>query len=166
MEVPPTSSAGSSSTSSVADIDKDQINPPKGAVVSNQHMIDGTNSEDTTTKTITNEKTSADPSQGISRVGSTTTSIRRTETREDGSEYPTGLKLFLIIVALCLAVFLMCLDNTIIATAIPKITDQFNSLDDIGWYASCTYSRFSTASPLVFFFFLCTYMMPPPTELY
>lgn len=28
-------------------------------------------------------------------------------------------------------------DNTIIATAIPKITDQFNSLDDVGWYGSC-----------------------------
>lgn len=27
-------------------------------------------------------------------------------------------------------------DNTIIATAIPKITDQFNSLDDVGWYGS------------------------------
>lgn len=74
----------------------------------------------------------------MSRVASGMASIRLTETREDGSEYPTGLKLFLITVALCLAVFLMCLDNTIIATAIPKITDEFNSLDDLGWYASCT----------------------------
>lgn len=30
----------------------------------------------------------------------------------------------------------MALDNTIIATAIPKITDHFNSLDDVGWYGS------------------------------
>lgn len=28
------------------------------------------------------------------------------------------------------------IDNTIIATAIPKITDHFKSLDDIGWYGS------------------------------
>jgi len=34
--------------------------------------------------------------------------------------------------ALCLSVFLMALDNTIIATAIPKITDQFHSLADVG----------------------------------
>lgn len=27
-------------------------------------------------------------------------------------------------------------DNTIIATAIPKITTVFNSLDDVGWYGS------------------------------
>jgi MFS family permease len=28
------------------------------------------------------------------------------------------------------------LDNTIIATAIPKITSVFSSLDDVGWYGS------------------------------
>lgn len=27
-------------------------------------------------------------------------------------------------------------DNSIIATAIPKITDQFQSLSDVGWYGS------------------------------
>ncbi|KAF8173806.1 major facilitator superfamily protein [Mycena galopus ATCC 62051] len=57
-------------------------------------------------------------------------------TNEDGIEYPQGLKLFLITLALCLSVFLVALDNTIIATAIPKITDQFQSLDDVGWYGS------------------------------
>ncbi|KAG9230449.1 putative HC-toxin efflux carrier [Amylocarpus encephaloides] len=30
----------------------------------------------------------------------------------------------------------MALDNTIIATAIPAITDQFHSLPDVGWYGS------------------------------
>lgn len=34
------------------------------------------------------------------------------------------------------AAFLVALDRTIIATAIPKITDDFHSLGDIGWYAS------------------------------
>ncbi|KAJ7499723.1 major facilitator superfamily domain-containing protein [Mycena latifolia] len=47
-----------------------------------------------------------------------------------------GLHLGLITFALCLSVFLVALDNSIIATAIPKITDQFQSLDDVGWYAS------------------------------
>ncbi|CAK7563296.1 MAG: hypothetical protein SEPTF4163_001160 [Sporothrix epigloea] len=69
-----------------------------------------------------------------SHVGSH--SIARTATREDGTEYPKGMRLAIIMLALCLAVFLMALDNSIIATAIPKITDQFHSLDDIGWYAS------------------------------
>jgi MFS family permease len=38
--------------------------------------------------------------------------------------------------ALCLSVLCFSLDNTIIATAIPHITDEFNALDDVGWYAS------------------------------
>jgi len=46
------------------------------------------------------------------------------------------LKQGLLNLALCLAVFCQALDNTIIATAIPKITDDFNSLDDVGWYGS------------------------------
>ncbi|KAJ7160525.1 major facilitator superfamily domain-containing protein [Mycena crocata] len=54
----------------------------------------------------------------------------------DTVEYPEGLKLFLIIGALSLSLFLVALDNTIIATAIPKITDRFHSLDDVGWYGS------------------------------
>lgn len=55
---------------------------------------------------------------------------------EEEIEYPTGLKFGIITLALCLAVFLVALDNTIIATAIPKITDKFNSLPDVGWYGS------------------------------
>ena len=62
--------------------------------------------------------------------------LSRVMTSGDGVEYPTGLKLNLISLALCLSVFLMALDNTIIATAIPKITDQFHSLADVGWYGS------------------------------
>ncbi|KAK6591956.1 MFS toxin efflux pump [Botrytis cinerea] len=50
--------------------------------------------------------------------------------------YPEGLKLVTIILALCLAVFLVALDQTIISTAIPKITDHFKSTGDIGWYGS------------------------------
>ncbi|QDS67491.1 hypothetical protein FKW77_001319 [Venturia effusa] len=55
---------------------------------------------------------------------------------DDESHYPKGFKLALISVALCLSVFCMALDNTIIATAIPRITDQFHALEDVGWYAS------------------------------
>ncbi|KAJ6089553.1 hypothetical protein N7467_004769 [Penicillium canescens] len=58
------------------------------------------------------------------------------DTRQDVSEYPSLWRLLLITIALCLCVFCVALDNTIIATAIPKITDQFNSLDDVGWYGS------------------------------
>jgi MFS family permease len=55
---------------------------------------------------------------------------------EAETEYPSGWKLAFISAALCLSVFCMALDNTIIATAIPRITDHFHALDDVGWYAS------------------------------
>lgn len=55
---------------------------------------------------------------------------------DDEAVYPSGMTLTLITLALCLSVFLVALDNTIIATAIPKITDHFNSLGDVGWYGS------------------------------
>ncbi|PLB45070.1 MFS general substrate transporter [Aspergillus steynii IBT 23096] len=56
--------------------------------------------------------------------------------QNDEQNYPSPAKLAVIITALCLAVFCMALDNTIIATAIPHITGQFHALDDVGWYGS------------------------------
>ncbi|KID84589.1 major facilitator superfamily transporter [Metarhizium guizhouense ARSEF 977] len=50
--------------------------------------------------------------------------------------YPSGFKLVAVMIGLQLAVLCVSLDNTIIATAIPKITDQFNALTDVGWYGS------------------------------
>ncbi|KAL3457937.1 major facilitator superfamily domain-containing protein [Aspergillus heterothallicus] len=50
--------------------------------------------------------------------------------------YPQAWKLVAILIGLVLAVFLVSLDNTILATAVPKITEQFNSLDHVGWYGS------------------------------
>ncbi|KAJ5958186.1 Major facilitator superfamily domain general substrate transporter [Penicillium vulpinum] len=51
-------------------------------------------------------------------------------------KHPSATKLTFVILALCLAVFCMALDNTIIATAIPHITEQFHALNDVGWYGS------------------------------
>ncbi|KAJ6142885.1 hypothetical protein N7471_002338 [Penicillium samsonianum] len=51
-------------------------------------------------------------------------------------EYPKGIEALFIMVALVLSITLCSLDQTIVATAIPKITDQFHSLDDISWYGS------------------------------
>ncbi|KAJ6526050.1 major facilitator superfamily domain-containing protein [Mycena capillaripes] len=77
---------------------------------------------------------------------STQSTVRADETNDD---YPHGLKLLLLMLALCFSVFLVALDNTIIATAIPKITDQFKSLDDVGWYGSA-YLLSTAATQLLF----------------
>ncbi|KAF7289430.1 Major facilitator superfamily transporter [Mycena chlorophos] len=76
------------------------------------------------------------------------------ETFDDGGavatnepqEHLEGLRLTLLMAALCLSVFLVSIDNMIITTAIPKITDAFDALDDISWYGSAYVSRLFTAS--------------------
>ncbi|KAK6086193.1 major facilitator superfamily transporter [Seiridium cupressi] len=50
--------------------------------------------------------------------------------------YLYGLPLVAVIVALSLAVFLVAMDVNVIATAVPHITGEFRSLDDVGWYGS------------------------------
>jgi hypothetical protein len=71
----------------------------------------------------------------------------KSEEKEDGKEndqpedepagnYLSGVKLAILTFGLCMSTFVVALDNTIIATAIPKITTVFNSLDDVGWYGS------------------------------
>ncbi|KAJ9650640.1 hypothetical protein H2198_010062 [Neophaeococcomyces mojaviensis] len=62
--------------------------------------------------------------------------LKQQLSRIDTSDFPTAIPLALITVALMLSVFLCALDMTIVATAIPRITDQFKSLDQVGWYGS------------------------------
>ncbi|KAL3300166.1 major facilitator superfamily transporter [Colletotrichum asianum] len=81
---------------------------------------------------------------------------RRTKSSDEViPDYPTGMKLGLIVLALCLSVFVMALDNSIIATAIPRITDEFNSLNDVGWYGSAY--LLTTASFMLLFGKLFTF---------
>nr|XP_036583299.1 MFS aflatoxin efflux [Colletotrichum truncatum]KAF6792275.1 MFS aflatoxin efflux [Colletotrichum truncatum] len=62
---------------------------------------------------------------------------------------PKSFKFWLVILSNFIALFLVALDRTIVATAIPRITDEFGSLGDIGWYGSA-YMLTTAASQLVF----------------
>ncbi|KAL3422560.1 major facilitator superfamily transporter [Phlyctema vagabunda] len=55
---------------------------------------------------------------------------------EDTNEYPDATRMIFIVIALVLSIFLVSLDMTIVATAIPKITDEFRGLDLVGWYGA------------------------------
>jgi MFS family permease len=50
--------------------------------------------------------------------------------------YPRGLRLQTTIASLCVVSFLYGLDLTIVAAAVPSLTDHFKSVKDIGWYSS------------------------------
>ncbi|KAI1379513.1 major facilitator superfamily domain-containing protein [Hypoxylon crocopeplum] len=56
--------------------------------------------------------------------------------KEDNIHYVTGAKLVVIVISLVLASFLMLLDTSIVSTAVPAISDEFHSLEDVGWYAA------------------------------
>ncbi|PNY23344.1 HC-toxin efflux carrier TOXA [Tolypocladium capitatum] len=68
----------------------------------------------------------------------------------DGSapDYPHGMTLTLIITALCSAVFLVALDQTIIAPALGAITAQFQGVKDIGWYGSAYLLTMTALQPM------------------
>jgi MFS family permease len=57
-------------------------------------------------------------------------------TKNEEREYITGFKLGMVVVGVTLVAFLVLLDTSIIVTAIPRITTQFHSLEDLGWYGS------------------------------
>ena len=50
--------------------------------------------------------------------------------------YPSGWRLYIIVVALLLVTLLVAIDNTVIGVVIPKITTVFKALTDVGWYGS------------------------------
>lgn len=59
------------------------------------------------------------------------------EEEDDGEQHHmSGAKLHVLIFGLGIAMFLMALDMSILSTAIPIITEKFNSTEDIGWYMS------------------------------
>ncbi|PLB49099.1 major facilitator superfamily transporter [Aspergillus steynii IBT 23096] len=61
--------------------------------------------------------------------------IQPTEDEKDDHEYPPLWEAILLTATLFCSFFCCALDQTILATAIPRITDEFQSLDDIGWYS-------------------------------
>lgn len=81
-------------------------------------------------------KDNTDLSTDVDQTRPTTNEKLAVTSDEDASQAQSPVKLGLLLVALCLAVLCQALDNTIITTAIPKITDEFDSLDDVGWYGS------------------------------
>nr|POF21050.1 mfs gliotoxin efflux transporter glia [Quercus suber] len=73
---------------------------------------------------------------GGSSVTGETAAERDPNGSEMSPEYPSTGRLMLILLAVAMSVFLVALDTSIISTAIPAITDEFHSLDDVGWYGS------------------------------
>lgn len=101
------------------------------------------------------------PDDNMSSGSSQTEEEKITPKQDDAPEYPSNKKRAVIMAAVYLAIFLVTLDQNIISTAIPRITDEFHSINDIGWYGTaylltmCTFQllmgkiyKFYPAKPL------------------
>lgn len=68
----------------------------------------------------------------------TTTEVTDTQQSEEqpATKYMQGWALASLTLAFMSICFVLAIDNTILATAIPQISSDFQSLNDIGWYGS------------------------------
>lgn len=71
-----------------------------------------------------------------------------TDVALDDSAFPKGAKLFLLLFALMVNVVIVSLDQTIIAPAVAVISNEFNSLADIGWYTSAYLMTTTALQPM------------------
>ncbi|KZL73191.1 major facilitator superfamily transporter [Colletotrichum tofieldiae] len=56
--------------------------------------------------------------------------------KDEKVEWVEGWPLTFLLLGICLVVFLISVDRTILTTAIPYITSEFQSTSEIGWYGS------------------------------
>ncbi|KAK0707661.1 major facilitator superfamily domain-containing protein [Lasiosphaeris hirsuta] len=64
-------------------------------------------------------------------------------------EYLSGAKLVTVSISITVVAFLMMVDISIISTAVPRITEDFDSLDDIAWYAAIYQLSSAAVQPLM-----------------
>ncbi|KAL9597090.1 MAG: hypothetical protein Q9219_005373 [cf. Caloplaca sp. 3 TL-2023] len=62
-------------------------------------------------------------------------------------DYPSIVRRIAIVFGVALALFCVGIDLTIIATAIPRITDQFSGIELIGWYGSSFFLALACFQP-------------------
>ncbi|TVY86564.1 putative efflux pump, partial [Lachnellula willkommii] len=100
----------------------------------------GRSASSTPSESLNREK---NPNLDSSTTESEDDSFKETppELQDKDMEYPTGIRMALVVISLLLSIFLVrylysllwvSLDMTIVATAIPKITDEFHGLDLVG----------------------------------
>ncbi|KAI1214518.1 putative MFS aflatoxin efflux pump [Annulohypoxylon truncatum] len=80
--------------------------------------------------------TSNSPTDKIEEPQENTNPVNGNPSDEEEIDYPTGVRLALVLISVFVSMFLVALDRLIISTAIPAITDEFHSLPDVGWYGS------------------------------
>ncbi|KAI9712456.1 MAG: hypothetical protein M1820_001669 [Bogoriella megaspora] len=83
---------------------------------------------------------------------------------EASAQQPSGAKLGFIVTSVAMAVFLTGIDQTIVGTAIPKITDEFHGLAQVSWYGAAYFLTLGSFRP--FWGKACKYFPLKPTFIF
>ncbi|KAI8942372.1 hypothetical protein NX059_000447 [Plenodomus lindquistii] len=79
---------------------------------------------------------------GSSRSSHPSLSAAEESNSDANVSYSTGFRMWLLAGASIFGVFLISLDQTILGTAVPKITTEFGGLNDVSWYSSAYFMTF------------------------
>ncbi|MCJ1378981.1 hypothetical protein MMC17_002080 [Xylographa soralifera] len=113
-------------------------------------MVNKASTQDEVTHSTGKKDTNFSPSSNLSGVANLESHEK--DAVKDSSakveDYPSGLRFSLIAFSLNIGIFLLTLDGTVIATAMPQISDEFHSLKDIGWYSSVYFMTLCISQPL------------------
>ena len=111
-----------------------ELPPQQSSDALDLEMRDGKNDPSTPSLIQHEPDTKLDGEKGAeTKVAS---SMLPSSTQNEEPEWAHGFQLFNILAAVTFVCFLMLLDGTIVVAAVPRITDDFDSLNDIGWYGA------------------------------
>ncbi|KAH8897435.1 MFS general substrate transporter [Thozetella sp. PMI_491] len=79
---------------------------------------------------------SGQPPLTTAKANSSATSQSRSRTDVPGPALIHGAPFYIMVISILMALVLMSLGATMLGTAIPAITDEFHTVEDVGWYAA------------------------------
>lgn len=91
-----------------------------------------------------NEKLATEPPAAVPAQAN----VQALTEEERLARMPQGVRLYLLMLGLFMAVYVVSLDQTIVSPAIPIISNQFHALADVGWYGSAYFATSTALQPL------------------
>ncbi|PVF94121.1 ABC transporter [Serendipita vermifera] len=143
-------------------------NTRAGTPLQKEDIIDAATNLDALTRVNTSERTSLPETKVADNKDAASVLEKPISVSHDGQEETyllTGKKLVLAHTGFLLAIFCTSLDQTIVATALPKLASQFNALDELTWVVSAyfltqaglmlTFGQILTIAPSKWVYLIC-----------
>lgn len=122
-------------------------------VIMSEHNSNATEPHVVTTEVIVAPEHVGHPQEQLQVEGSA---------QDDDNVYPKGFQLWSAVISIFIVSLLHGLDLTIVAATVPSVTNQFKTIEDIGWYSSA----YSVMAASMSFFFGKLYSQMSSKRLY